>query len=343
MVFQNILQQLEELVTAFRRNIIGSARIRLTFFYVIVLSITVISVDAIVNYSRTWQFERQLVDLIPNAKMLQDVTASIQQTVNDIRNIDYAIYVVLIGFFGFVSYKISARTLAPVDAVLASQRRFLANAAHELRTPLSIIKTDIEVRLGDPTPPTKESMREDLASISEEVNRMTETINNLLLIANAYHDKKPAFKKIDIAKTLVDACEIILPFAEKNDVHIKVDTHLSVIHIQGNQTAIEQVFVNILKNAVKYTPKNGKVTVHMTVSPRQVYIGINDTGIGIPASALPEVFDPFFRVQNVSDKEGTGLGLTLVKELVELHKGSIELKSIEGKGTTALLSFPRIM
>jgi signal transduction histidine kinase len=341
MDLRNTLQQFEELVTAFRRNVIESARIRLTAYYVLVLTITVIAVDAIVNYSRTWSAERRLVDLIPNAQMFQDVSYTIQQTVTDIRSIDFAIYGVLIAAFGFVSYKIAGRNMAPINAVIASQRRFLANAAHELRTPLSIIKSDIEVRLGNPAAPSQEELKSELLSITEEVNRMSETINNLLLIANAYHNKKPAFSKVDVTTILTNCYEIVLPAAAHAGVIVKIAKDLPLVHVDGNVIALEQIFTNVLRNAVKYTPRGGTVRIGLTLTKRSVHIRINDTGVGIPTGALARVFEPFFRVQNISEKEGSGLGLTLVKELVELHKGSITLESIEGKGTTAVISLPR--
>lgn len=336
------LSRFEEWVTAFRRNVIGNARIRLTAYYVGVLVVVVLLVDAIVNYSRTFQFERRLVNLIPNADMLSDITRTVQQTVQDIRNIDFAIYAVLIALFGFVSYKIAGRTLAPIETMLASQRRFLANAAHELRTPLSIITSDIEVRLKDPAPTTPETMRAELVSIQEEVSRMSETINNLLLIAHAYHNKKPNFTTIDCTSVLAQACEIVRPFAEQTNITLKIEKNIPIVHVRGNKTALEQIFVNLLKNAIKYTHTGGTVSVGISTGKRHAYVRINDTGVGIPQTLLEEVFEPFFRVHTVHNAEGSGLGLTLVKELIALHKGSIELTSIEGKGTSALVTFPRV-
>lgn len=343
MELQTILQQFEELVTAFRRNVIESARIRLTAYYVFVLTVTVVAVDAIVNYSRTWQTERRLSDLFPNGLMLQDVTTTIQQTVTDIRSIDFAIYGVLIAALGYASYQIAGRNLAPINAVLASQRRFLSNAAHELRTPLSIIKSEIDVRLKNPVPPTLAEVQSELESITEEVNRMSETINNLLLIAHAYHNKKPAFTKIDITSVLASCYELVLPAAAYAQVQVHIAKDMPIVHVLGNMIALEQIFTNVLRNAIKYTPKHGHVRIGMTLTKRTVFVRINDTGVGIPQTALSQVFEPFFRVHNITEKEGSGLGLTLVKELVELHKGAITLTSTEGKGTTAMIAFPRSM
>jgi signal transduction histidine kinase len=239
--------------------------------------------------------------------------------------------------FTFIISKISLR---PVKNVLNTQKRFISDIAHELRTPLSVVKTNNEVALmGEDVP---KEMRRMIKSNIEELDRMAEIINNLLSFNSLIRPERIKFSSVDIGPIVDSSVGKLKNLAEKKNLEItvkKVTPHV----VWGNAVALEQIVSNLLKNAIKYTNKNGYITIR--VGPDYVgniILHIEDTGIGIKKEDLLHIFEPFYVAERSRNRKhgSSGLGLTIVSELVKMHSGGITIKSSENNGTVAIVTLP---
>lgn len=247
--------------------------------------------------------------------------------------------VLLTAIFGYIIGRV---TLSPARNALKSQKQFIGNIAHELRTPLSIVKTNTEIALLENTVDHK--IRHVLESNIEELNRASEIINNLLSFNSLIRPEQIKFEDADLSRIIELVVHDLLPFANRKHIAILVRRAArrgDYSTVWGNPTALDQIVRNLLKNAINYTPPNG--TIHITTEPygdSYIRLSVEDTGIGIPRKDLFRIFEPFYRVDHSRSRDhggGSGLGLTIVSELVKLHHGKIIMRSTPGKGTTAII------
>lgn len=269
------------------------------------------------------------------------ITGSIEGMLFDTYLILLAVLILLNIAFGFA---ITRFALWPTRNSLQFQKRFIGNIAHEIRTPLAIIKTNTEVALFDPK--LSESVRGTFADTVVELDRISETINNLLSFDTLTRPRKMSFAPTnlgEIARTTLDRHQAL---ADSRGVALIAD--IGEKHtVNGNSTALEQVVTNLVKNAVNYTPKDqgGSVTVSVdAVDGNKVAVTVKDTGIGIDQKDLFHIFEPFYR-GDTSRARGigtgtSGLGLAIVNEIVRLHKGSISIRSTPGQGTEIRITLP---
>lgn len=239
------------------------------------------------------------------------------------------------------SFFIARVTLAPARSALSSQKRFISDIAHELRTPLSVIKTNCEVTLMQEaiTP----SIRKMIRSNIEELDRTSEIINNLLSFNTLIRPERIAFTSVDMGLVVDSAVKKMKDFARGKQLELSVKK-MQPYMVWGNATALEQIVMNLLKNAITYTPVFGYVGV--VVEPDyhgNVILTIKDSGIGIAREDLVHIFEPFYRAERSRSRThgSSGLGLTIVSELIKLHAGRITIKSSLNHGTTALVFLPR--
>lgn len=237
-------------------------------------------------------------------------------------------------------YFIVRAALLPAKNALVSQKQFIGNIAHELRTPLAIIKTNTEVRLFDGDVP--KAAQELHQSTLEELDRISEIINNLLSLDTLVRPGALEFTDVDLGAVVEHAIRDLAELAKRRGVAVSV--RLSDFRtVFGNHTALMQIAINILKNALSYTGTGGYVTV--VVSPDYhgaVTLTVEDTGAGIAEKDLFRIFEPFYRgsASRTRGSGGSGLGLTIVSELVNLHHGKITVRSAPNRGTTVVISFP---
>lgn len=240
------------------------------------------------------------------------------------------------------SWLITAMALRPTRVALTSQKQFVGNIAHELRTPLSIIKTNTEVALFNTRldPETKEV----LISNTEELNRISEIINNLLSMNALLTPGKIVLVNVDLSQIIERVTRSLERLSKEKRIEIQVHDNAGRF-VRGNAAALEQILMNVVKNALHYTPLGGTVTLITRPDFRdRVEIEVQDTGVGIPESDLERVFEPFYRGDKARTRRGgagSGLGLAIVGELVRMHKGQIRIRSTEGHGTTVTISLPR--
>jgi len=239
-----------------------------------------------------------------------------------------------------VGYFIAKVALAPARNALLFQKRFIGDIAHELRTPIAIIKTNSEVSLMDTSLDPK--VQRVLHSNIDELNRASEIINNLLTFSNWTRPEQMNFSSIDLGVVADAAIRSLRELAKKKRVEIIVYKKTPRM-IYANSTAIGQIATNIIKNAISYTPARGKATVLIEPDYQgHILFVVQDTGMGIERKDLPHIFEPFFRAERSRNRQhgSSGLGLAIVSELVKIHHGKIAVKSAPNHGTTVTVSFP---
>lgn len=241
--------------------------------------------------------------------------------------------------FGYIIARI---TLAPARNALESQKQFIGNIAHELRTPLSVIKTNTEVALLDDH--VKADMKETLLSNVEELDRISEIINNLLSLSALVKPERIEFAAVDLSAIATDVIQKFSQLAKRGEHQVTLRKSPDAL-VWGNSTALQQIVGNLLKNALTYTPRGGHVRITVEPAPNnQVELLVQDSGIGIARKDLFRIFEPFYRADpsRTKGQGGTGLGLAIVSELIKMHQGRITIRSAVGRGTTVAVLFPGI-
>lgn len=252
----------------------------------------------------------------------------------------YLLAALLSGVTALFGYIIARVTLVPARNSLAAQKQFIGNIAHELRTPLSIIKTNVEVAMLDEEIDPK--IEKILRSNIEELDRISEIINNLLSFSAFVRPERMEFSNVDLGKVVDTVTGKLARLAERKQIELVVRKS-EFRTVRGNPTALEQIVMNILKNAIIYTGPAG--TIKATVVPTYrdfIDLVVEDSGVGIARKDLFRIFEPFYRTEHARTRRygGSGLGLAIVNELVKTHHGKIIIRSAPGKGTTVIASFP---
>jgi two-component system, OmpR family, heavy metal sensor histidine kinase CusS len=220
-------------------------------------------------------------------------------------------------------------------------RRFTADAAHELRTPLSMMRTTAEVALRAPRSPEQDGrVLEDLL---EEIERLSRLVSQLLFLCREdvglQTGPRRAVRLDEVVSEVVEHMQVM---AQEKAVTLELDCTRPCV-VLGDQDRLRQLFFNLLDNAIKYTSPGGLVSVRDGSSNGRAEIVVADTGIGIPAEHLTHVTDRFYRVDPAREAEGgTGLGLSICRSITDAHQGRLDIESLEGQGTTVTLSLPTL-
>jgi len=222
-------------------------------------------------------------------------------------------------------------------------RRFTAEASHELKTPLTVLRSGVERAITTAGLP-RETL-EVLEEVLQEVNRMTELVDALLTLARADEGRAELHKEpVDLRAIVEEAGETGELLAEQAGVTMDVGTSAAPVVVSVDRSRIRQLILNLVENAVKYTPRGGSVQVRLGREDGRVTLTVADSGIGIAPGDLPHVFDRFWRADTArtrtGERPGTGLGLAICKWIAEAHGGSIAVSSKPGRGTTFVVSLP---
>jgi two-component system, OmpR family, heavy metal sensor histidine kinase CusS len=233
--------------------------------------------------------------------------------------------------------------LERIESSVKRIRQFTANASHDLRTPLSLIRTHAELALRRTR--TEYEYRESLTrilSVSEETTQLIEALLTLARTdAGAAHLR---FTQLELTPLLQKIGRQVSLLAHSKDLFFSSDLSNESLFVAGDCAALESMFLAILDNAVKYTPAGGSVCFRSSGAPREVVIEVEDTGVGIAVEDLPRVFDRFFRADQVRSREvpGSGLGLSIAHWIAGTHKGRIEVESAIGSGSLFRIVLPRV-
>ena len=234
--------------------------------------------------------------------------------------------------------------LARLEQSFAGLRRFTADASHELKTPLMVLRAGVERGLTHPkTPPeVLQALDETLA----QINQMTEMVDNLLTLARADEGRAPlAVEEADLRELVADVSETAGMLGESAEVRVTTDIPPGPVRLAMDRHRIRELLLNLVTNAIKYTPAGGTVGLTLSEAADAVTLGVSDSGIGIAPGDLPHIFDRFWRADparsRTGERAGTGLGLAITKWIAEAHGGTITVQSRPGRGTLFTVRLPR--
>lgn len=230
--------------------------------------------------------------------------------------------------------------IARLDEAFRRQRQFTADASHELRTPMTVIKGQIEVALQRERDP--QAYRSVLQAVNEEVDRMIRLVGSLLTLARADAGQIPiTLEPVSLPDVVGAAVEQVQPLAGQRGVDLQMFSSRPVT-LRADDDLVLQLLLNLLDNAIKYTAAGGEVAVGWNANGRDVELWVRDTGSGIAREHLPHLFDRFYRVDKARSRAegGTGLGLSICRWIAEAHGGSISVESAPGQGTTFRIMLP---
>ena len=246
------------------------------------------------------------------------------------------------GIFGvsaLAGFFLAGRTLKPIKEMVDEQDRFITDASHELRTPITSLKTEIEVNLRDKS--LNKETKKILESNLEEVNNLQALSDNLIKLAGFKKSGRVIFEKLNLSEIVGDAVKKVSNLAKYK--HITIKNNLRDYIVSGGRQSLTESFVIFLENAIKYSSENSSVIISSKTVDHTVVVSIKDEGIGISEEDMPHLFERFYRAdksRTKTDITGHGLGLAIAKQIVEKHRGSIKVKSRVGKGTTFEIHLP---
>jgi two-component system, OmpR family, phosphate regulon sensor histidine kinase PhoR len=230
--------------------------------------------------------------------------------------------------------------LTDVKRVEQMRRDFVANVSHELRTPLASIKSVIETLQGGALEDRK-AAQDFLSRADSEIDRLVQLVEELLELSRIESGEVPlARQPVEMAAVLAKAVERLRPQAEKQGLNLTLEVAPNLPPIVGDAERLERVAVNLIHNALKFTPAGGSIHVSADFVGGAVTVKVSDTGVGIAPEDLPRIFERFYKADRARGIGGTGLGLAVVKHTVEAHGGTVSVQSELGHGSTFSFSVP---
>ena len=240
-----------------------------------------------------------------------------------------------------LSYFLAKRTLAPLAESYEQQKQFVADTAHELRTPLAVMKAGHEILLQKDR--SIAEYKAGTKSSLEEINRLVTLTNQLLFLSRSA--ETPTSEGVcELSAVVTTHIELLQKYATSKHIELTSDITPGIV-VQGEAAAYGQVIMNIVKNAIDYNRPQGTVQITLYPALTGCILMVRDTGIGIPSDKLPYIFDRFYKVDSARTSTattGSGLGLSIVKDMVTKKKGTISVESKIGEGTIVTVSFPSV-
>ena len=330
-------------------NIFESARIRLTLWYLLIIMTVSLSFSAFIYRSVTNEFARRLDTIEERLELRRQLgplpAGQARYFAQDIKDVRGVVLIILfytngvILIFSFAAgYILAGKTLAPIEDALNDQKRFVADASHELKTPLAALQVSTEVVLRN----KKLTKQQAISALREnlfEIEKIKDLINNLLLLAKTNGGSR---KTHEVFSSI--AFSTVIPMFKKlaKEKRIRLISKITKTKLKANKDSLLQMASLLLDNAIKYTPKSGQVKFVVTKNTRYLKIVVQDTGIGIADLDKERVFSRFYRVDSSRSKtiDGFGLGLSIVQKIVTEHNGKIKVDSSKGKGSTFTVQIP---
>lgn len=330
-----------------------SARRKLTAWYLLILMSVSISFSVVIYRGMTAEIDRfaqlqririeQRFDnagiprppIVIDKEMIEEIK---QHIVINFLGINGVIFIVI----GGLSYFLAGKTLQPIQEMMEEQNRFVSDASHELKTPLTAMKSSLEVCVRDPKMTVSEA-KQVLHDNIQDVNRLSSLSESLLTLLENHSSGRPLlFTKLNPKVIIVKAYNQMKHSADKK----KIKIHISSIpdkEIKGNEDKLIALFAILIDNAIKYSADESTISISGGVVKKGLQLRVSDKGIGIEEEDIPRVFDRFYRSDSARSKAGAGgygLGLPIAKKIVELHKGVITIESTVNFGTTVLVWLP---
>ncbi len=313
------------------------ARIRLTLLYIGLFAI-VIGLFSAVFYVGFANVLAPTFDLSAELTNQQAAEAAYQVTVERIGLALVVADIVMIGVVGVAAWILAARTLRPIREAHARQRRFVADASHEMRTPLAAIRASAEsVLIGAAS---EADLRRALVTVASSSERLAGITNDLLTLARSDELPPGAVGGIDLSVAVAETVEAYLaahPGSQTAILDLTPD-----LQIAADPAEIERIIANLLDNAYRYGEEGRPPRARTGTTEREAFVEIRDDGPGIAAADLDRIFEPFYRVSaHAGDLHGTGLGLAIAASLARRNRGTLTVVSQPGAGAVFRLSLPR--
>lgn len=231
--------------------------------------------------------------------------------------------------------------LARLNAAFQEQQRFIADASHELRTPIAVLRGETEVALEQERATAE--YKESLTLIKDEAERLSRIVENLFILARQPVDASAIVKRpVRLNQVVANCVRAAQVLATQKGLRFNASSSLPEVELNGDDEMLKRMLLNLLDNAVKYTPTGGEVNVTVASQNGTALIIVSDTGIGIPAAAQPHIFDRFYRVDKARSRAlgGAGLGLSIARWIVEAHEGRLSVVSTPGRGSAFTVELP---
>jgi signal transduction histidine kinase len=331
-----------------------SARIRLTAWYALIIlfisgffslafyQASTAEIQRVINRIEMEQ-ERQLAILLPGRRVFTThvarSTEELQQAKQRIATSLIIINGMILGVSGAASYFLAGRTLRPIQRMMDDQSQFISDASHELRTPIAILRAEMEGKLLEKKITDKQS-RKLINSSLEELTVLQLLSNKLLKITQLQNmSTHTVFTNVAMRPLLQQIIEKMAPLAVKKD--IQISTKVASGQVLANAENLQELFIILLDNAIKYSPPKSTISVTSKVVRSQYLVAIQDQGPGIPQRDQAHIFNRFYRVDSSRSKtEGYGLGLSIAKKIVDIYNGQITVKSRLKEGSTFTVLLP---
>lgn len=340
-----------------------TARIKLTAWYLLILMCVSVTFSAVIYKVLTREVERfaraqrfriehpPQNGIIPRMELLENTKPAIYAALDpDLisetnRRILWSLITlngIIIMLSGGLSYLLAGRTLDPIKQMIDEQNQFISDASHEFRTPLTSLKSALEVNLRDKHL-TLEQSKKIMAENILEVNNLQSLSDSLLQLAQFQTPHaRQLFESVDVRNVIKDAIGKIQSLAHAK----KITIHSKIMHatVWGNPYSLVDLIVIILDNAIKYSDVNSTISIETSKKDNYTIIRVTDHGCGIAPDDMTHIFDRFYRADTARSKSGTngyGLGLSIAKQIVNLHQGTIQATSMLKKGTTFTVTLPQ--
>ena len=327
------------LMRNFKKNLFENARLKLTAYYVAVLSVILVVFSGALVYT----IDAKLIENL-NGKII--ITGDVEEnpldhTTDDIQVIIYYIDGVLLLVIAFASYFLAGKTLRPIKESLDAQKRFSADASHDLRTPLAIIMTESEVALQNEHNGV-DVFKSIIKSNFEEAQKMSKLVNDLLIISRGENEKIiNNYVTVDLHNFVNKIMFKIKVQAENKGLNLNINEYKKIM-VKIDVNNFERAVLNILQNSIHYT-LIGEIKINIFDDSLNAIVKISDTGVGISEEDLPFVFDRFYKAEHSrKDNSSSGLGLCISKQIIEQHNGNISIESKKNEGTKVFIKIPKI-
>lgn len=332
-----------------------TARIKLTIWYMLitVLVSAFFSISLYAGITRELQhvqrvrvlrqYDNPFIPPSQRFKIVQLEDDTVEELQERIKLNLLIINAVIISLSGLAGYFLAGRTLKPIKVMMEDQQRFITDASHELRTPITALKSAIEVHLRDKKLSLAEA-RELLKSNLDDVNALQALSDGLIRLAQYDKPNTAVLKPVNLTAVLEESKRRVGPMAKEKQITVDLSVPQAAA-VKGDAQTLTELFVILLDNAIKYSPDKTPVSLDAKRSDSHIAIHVRDQGIGIAEEDIPHVFDRFYRADKARCKRevtGYGLGLSIARKIVETHHGAITVESAADVGTVFTVSLPAV-
>jgi signal transduction histidine kinase len=321
-----------------KNNIFQKARIKLTIYYVAIMMAILALFSSVLIYTVELKIRQGFKDRVIVTEVEGD---PVQNTSDDIEMLIYLVDGVLLIIIGFSSYFLAGKTLKPIKEALDAQKKFSADASHDLRTPLAIMMTESEVALQNKSPRVDE-LQSTIGSNLEEAKKMSKLVNDLLLISRGEQENTlNNFIITDLHSFTEKVMQKFTRQAKDKNLTLEISEYIKR-DILLEPSSFERAISNLIQNAINYT-KQGGVKIEIGEDVKNIILSIRDSGVGISSADLPFIFDRFYKAEHSrNDQSGSGLGLSIAKQIIKKHNGDISVESNVGTGTVVTIKIVKL-